>query len=357
MKTLMNQGNCSLLLFLLLVLCNSCERRPLEDEYVDMARLQVAIDWSRSGIPKDGGGKYGIHRATLLFYPQSGGEALEYYLEEDIFHREIEIPVGVYSVLVFNETPDESDWTSIYFTGVESYQTFAAHVKTETQKGLYTRTTENNLCKQPDPLAAWSLERFEVTQDMVEETRQAASGRTVSSQIHALTGIQPLPRSQRVLIKARVVNLSSAIQATGLVKGVVTGVMMASGECINEYASHAVLLNGRQMEANGKDGTIGATMYMFGQKPNETYEFQTDFVLNDGTLYTPPSINSPNLFTSDKDDNGVDYVIDVGIGSSTIPTPDNPTPDPDIPPIALPESETNAEVEVGNWDEVIIPMN
>lgn len=349
----------AVLLFALLYY-SSCERRPLEEDIYETALIPISIDWSKSGIPQGEDGRYEIHRASILFYPKDGGEMLEYLLEADINYREIEVPVGSYSVMIFNETRTPGDWANIYFTGIDRYHTFAAYTRPEEQVGFYLRATEPTLCKQPEPLAVWSLDHFEVTADMVGTTEAGGKTRNKlgSSEVkNPFIDVTPLPRSKRVLVRVRVLNLTSAIQSTGIVRGAVAGVMMASGETINILASHAVLLNGRQMEENGKDGTIGALMYVFGVKENEVCTFQTDFLLTDGRLYSPPPTTGKDLFKPQDEGANSDYLIDIGVGTSETPKPGEPEQEPDFPPIQLPDTGTNADVEVGSWDEVIIPMN
>ena len=82
-------------------LFTACERRSIEDGFEDTALIPVRIDWSLSGVSVEE-----MHRASVWLFPLDGSVPLQYRLESDLTYREIAVPVGAYSALVFNETVD-----------------------------------------------------------------------------------------------------------------------------------------------------------------------------------------------------------------------------------------------------------
>lgn len=348
--TIMNlAGVRTLLLSLAVVLTAACERRELSDELDYTALIPVRIDWSASGLSMNE-----IHRASVWFFPEDNSAPLEYRLEGNLTYREIEIPVGVYSVLAFNETVDAGDWDAVTFTGTRRYETFAAMGVPETVRGFYTRSDALPLIKNPEPLAAWSLDRFEVTLEMVQRTRAVVRGQETPGvrnplevEVPELTEVKPLPRFERMTVTARVDNLVSAMQATGTIDGMASGVYLVSGEKIPTVSAHAFILSGRLYDGNGKDGTITRTFNTFGCLPPSMghNSLDLDFLLTDGTLHPRQNFNVKNLI--------------ITVPNTLIPTK-SITVGYDLRqgdhPVVLPSVDVNAGITVNEWEEVVIPL-
>jgi len=309
-------------LFAVLVF-NACERRLLEDAYIETAVVQLHIDWSESGVSVDD-----MHRASIWLFPQNNGAALEFRLEGNLIYREINVPIGVYSVLVFNETIDKDDWNNIIFTGTDSYETFAAMNVPKSEMGFYSRTKDLPLIGNPEAIAAWSLDRFEIMSkksDIIE--------------------IKPLPRFERVAVTAYVSNLSGSMQATGTINGMQGGVYMASGNRIAEPSAHSFILNGRVYDDNGKDGTTTRTFNIFGRLEEANHKIAIDFLLSNGTLHPSEEFDVNNLIVTETVEYVRTHFVNLGYGNL-----------PDDRPITLPEGDMNAGIIVDEWENVIIPI-
>ena len=326
---------------LLAVVSNACERRKLEDDYMESALIPVCIDWSLSGLAVEE-----MHRASVWLFPHDGKTPLEYRLETNLIYREIAVPIGVYSALVFNETIEKGDWNNIIFTGTNSYETFAAEAIPESVRGFYTRSEDLPLIGNPDGIAAWSLDRFEVTPEMVTRTRSLSRNKSaLENEVPDLTLVKPLPRFERVVITAYVTNLASSMQATGTIDGMISGVYMVSGEKISKPAAHAFILNGRVYDANGDDGTTTRTFNILGRLKSAKNNLNIDFLLTNGTLHPRQEFDVTDLIVTKMDGIVLTHIIDLGY--------DNSKGDH---PIKLPKVDMNAGVEVGEWEEVIIPI-
>ena len=326
-------------LFAALVFSAACERRILEDDYLEYAYIPVKIDWSRSGISVEE-----MHRASVWLFPHDGKAPLEYRLETDLTYREIPVPVGIYSVLVFNETIDESDWNSMTFTGTEKYETFAARNTLLSEVGIYTRSKNFPLIGNPDAIAAWSLDHFEVTPDMVYRTRTLLKKKThLIDDVPHLTSVRPLPRFERVVITAYVTNLASSKQATGTIDGLNSGVYLASGEKINETATQAFILNGRVYD--GYHGTTSSTFLIFGRKQKAKNNLVIDFLLTNNEMHPSEEFDVTNLIVTEKNENVRTHIINIGYGNLNGDHPLN-----------LPEGDMEPGITVDDWTEVIIPI-
>ena len=329
------------IMLLALISFSNCTRRLLEDDIFETALIPVRIDWSVSGIKVEE-----MHRASIWLFPVTGGTPIEYRLEGNLKERKIAVPVGVYSVLVFNETIDEDDWKTISFTGTDSYEDFAVVALHEDTKGFYTRSEKLPLVATPEALAVWTLERFEVTPEMIDITRTNSMDENANTEeIAGLTEIKPTPRFERVIIKIFVTNLSSSMQATGIIDRMMSGVYLASGERIKDAAVHAFVLGDREYDDNGSDGTTTRTFNIFGRDGSNQNNVSIDFLLTDGTLHPTEEFNVSKLLYTDTEQIVVTHYISLGYS--------NLNGDHEV---ELPDLDMEAGVTVEDWEEVIIPI-
>jgi hypothetical protein len=347
-----------LLVITVIHIMSGCTHRPLKGELdPETALIPVHIDWSKSGVDTTT-----MHRASVLLYPETGGEPLEYRLEGNLNDKEIQVPVGVYSVIAFNETTDNTDWEGITFNDKDSYQKFAAEALKVTSRGFYTRADNLPLIEDPDPLAAWSLDRFEVTKEILLRSRATRGTRAASraeeildEAIASLSNIVPTPRFETMTVTARVENLTSAKQATGVLNGMSSGVYMASGEKLTTTGAHTFILNGREYDdtdddGESDDGTTTKTFNIFGRQPVTAHiDLYLDFLLADGTQFPRQSFDATNMIDRDTEKIPVSNSLLVGLQSRD---PDDPDHE-----IILPDLDVEAGgVTVGDWDEVVVPM-
>ena len=314
----------------------SCSLRELEDDPAALTIVSVGIDWSESGIDvRD------MHRASIWLFPHNGAPALEYRLENDLSGRDIIVPPGVYSVLVFNETVDENDWSGVAFTGTERYETFAAVSPPLLSQGFYKRSTELPLVDEPEALAVWSFDKLEVKPAGEIANEHYPQYKSTGGRID-LSDVKPTPRFERVSLTAYVTNLASSMQATGTIDGMASGVYLATGELMNEPAAHAFILNGRVYEDNGKSGTTTRTFNVFGRQPGASNRLVAiDFLLVDGTFHPRQEFDVKNQSESKTIDNVLTHIINLGYAQ---------------PYITLPDLDVEKGVAVDRWDEVIIPL-
>jgi hypothetical protein len=328
-----------------------CKYRPMEGDLTPKtALIPVHIDWSKSGVSLEK-----MHRATVLLFPRGGGAPLEFRMETSLTDDVVKVPVGLYSVIVFNETTDPTDWSGITFTNKDSYEDFAAVGLKAESRGFYTRSDDDApLIESPDPLAAWSLDSLEVTPKAIESSR-SRSRAEADDEITKLTNIVPTPRFETMTITARVENLTSAMQATGVLEGMSSGVYMASGKMMTTTGAHAFILGGREYDDDdddgaSDDGTTTSTFNIFGrQPPTARIDLHLDFLLNNGKLFPRQSFDISNMIESDQGTIPVTNNVLVGVSSRG--------PDDDDHEIILPEDmDVKAGVTINDWDDIAIPI-
>ena len=273
-------------------LFTACERRPLEDDFGVTALIPVKIDWSRSNIPvTDAGGNGYVHRVSLRFFPKDGSAAFDRYLELNVIEGKIEVPIGAYSVVVFNESVYDVYWEdAIRFSDVDSYADFAATIVhgQAANYPFYRPLVGEELIVEPFRLASWSLDDFTITKETVTRTRsatRAASG--ADDPENALTRIVMRALTHNVNVTAHVENLSSAQLLQGAMRGFAQTVYMASGETAQTPATHIFKLNSRVWDAGSQaHGTVSRSFLSFGRLPqNEQYWVDVDAVFIDGAFH------------------------------------------------------------------------
>ena len=290
-----------LLLGVSVQLFTACERRPLEDDFAEMALIPVKIDWSKSGIAVTSPGGNGlVHRVSLRFFPKDGSRPFDRYLESNVIEGEIEVPVGSYDVVVYNEAIDDIYWEDvIYFTDANNYNSFAANITAANLNDYprYKMLPDEELIVEPLRLASWSIENFTVTKDMVTYSRSRNRSSITLRDTHydELTRVVMRPLTYTVTISASIENLCSAHQIQTGVRGFAKKVYMASAQTEQLPATHIVTLNGRIWDdVAQRNGRTSSSFLSFGRLPQSSqYWVNLDVLLITGASYTPPQ---PLLF-------------------------------------------------------------
>ena len=332
----------------LLLIINACDRRPLENEFAEMALIPVRIDWSKSGIDvtsPDGNGL--VHRVSVRFFPTDGSPAFDRYLETNVLEEIIEVPPGNYNVVVFNESVHDVYWEdAIYFSDVNDYNNFAANIVTDNAANypLYVPLYGEQFIVEPYKLASWSLGNFEVTREMVIYSRSITNRNSLSrSEVNnALTYVTMRPLTYNVTVVARVENLCSAQQIQTAMRGFSSKVYMASARTEQIPVTHIFNLNGRVWDdpANPVHGTTRKTFLSFGQLPQPfEYWVNLDVLFVTGERFVPSQPLLFNVTEQVNNESDVSVGIDVNINI-----------DIDIAiDIELPYVEGG--IHVGEWDD------
>lgn len=311
MRQILNQ----FLLFLLVVLIMlsflllvSCERRPLEEETIDKAIIPITIDWVTLAHMDPDHDAENLYRASVWFFSKDGavfnGKRYKEFRLDDPKGGTVELPIGHYSVLIFNNSIDEfSD--NVGFRGTDQYDTFEYYAQPASTLARNRAGLENPV-KEPDLLAAWRRFEYEVTPQMVRESRSLTSPmsdaerKKAREDLRKLLGLQPERLTYTVHTSARLLYLKSlARPAEAVLVGMAHSVKLASKEVSLTPSSFAFEMNNRKFDSStSKHGRIEAYFRSLGMlaSAGAVYELRLRFTLTqayEGSATYPPSTQEP----------------------------------------------------------------
>ena len=309
LKSIIVRSCCSsrlLLMGLLLLSLVGCERRPLEEESYDRAVIPVTIDWVTLAKLDPDKNKEDVYRASVWFFSKDGavfdGKSYKEFRFSDPRSGEVTLPMGHYSIIIFNNSIDEfSD--NVGFRGTDAYDTFEYYAKpaTDSRAGM-------NPVLEPDILAAWRIADYEVTPEMVRETRGLSSTLTeeeraqAQSDLKKLLNLQPERLTYTVHAKAYISYLKSCSKpADAVLIGMAHSVKLASKEVSMTPSSFSFQMNNRKYDtANPKNGWIEAYFETLGMLAEPIdYSLTLRFTLigsYNGSTSFPASSASPFTF-------------------------------------------------------------
>jgi hypothetical protein len=290
-----------------------CQRRLLEeDENPSAAYINVKIDWSQSGLndSQSNGNGNKVHSVTIRFFPKDNHlPVYNAYLEGNVTEGSIFVPIGKYSVIIFNESDEDVYWdNAITFTDANSYDNFAANVVplADAQRiqrfPYYVPASGERIVVEPLPLASWCLDDFEVTPGMVMvsqgEKPVSYLTRKEREMFDSFNKVVMRALTRPVYLTTQVENLASMATGYMAIQGLACKIYMASGMTASNTATFLFTLNGRQYDADGKNGVMNNRFLIFGHAPasglfDGTYKLAADILLITGELYKP---TSPLLF-------------------------------------------------------------
>lgn len=286
------------MLCVLLIAITSCERRELEDVLINTAKIPVSFDWSQTGINPDNDENGDLYRGSIWLYcvdgtPFNGNSYKEYIINYPILDT-IEVPVGKYKVLAINNAiSDYSD--NVVFKGTENWESFEYSVK-------WSNKSNNSYMSEPDFLAIWLLDEFEVTAEMVLESSKGLNTIKSAASLQKMVGIQVVPIIYTCTVTAHVAHLRSAKSATGVFSGFASSVVLSSGEKKSEYDGYIFSFDRHKFyDPTSKDGYMQCSFVTLGksQESSHNNELSILFTLNetlDGSMLFPTPPNPPFRF-------------------------------------------------------------
>lgn len=303
-----------MLLFLLLaVLLVGCERRPLEEETIDRAIIPITIDWVTLAKMDPVHDKDNLYRASVWFFCKDGapfnGNRYKEFWFDDPRGGTVELPIGHYSVLIFNNSVDEfSD--NVGFRGTDRFDTFEYYCQSVSVNpqnlGL---DGEDTLVLEPDLLAAWRSYEYEVTPGMVRVSRSLtdpmsdAERQQAEEDLKRLLNLKPERLTYSVHASARILYLKSlARPADACLLGMAHSVRLASKEVSTTPSSFAFEMNNRKFDSStSKHGSIEAYFRSLGMlaNPLAQYGLTMRFTLTEayeGYTQFPSSQSQPLIF-------------------------------------------------------------
>ncbi|MFI3280516.1 MAG: DUF5119 domain-containing protein [Rikenellaceae bacterium] len=287
-------------LLILLIFCFVyCTRRQLSDtectyDDAESALIDVSVDWSLSGFDTDQqskGDEDYIHRVTFRFFPLDGSTPFDRYLEDDVESGTIYVPIGSYSVVIFNESIYDTYWqNTITFEDVDSYDLFAAKIADQSADlYFYTPADDEALSVEALQLASCSVAHFEVSESMCSAATSDWSDEDLEM-AQRLNPVSPRRLTCPTTIEVDTEYLSSAASVHVSLTGLAQRVFMACGDTDTLTTTHVHELTERTWRDDStQHGVISESRLTFST-PNTTSSTHTltlDVYLIDGTHHQP----------------------------------------------------------------------
>ncbi len=384
----------TLSLSILYLLTVGCHRQKLKEIVYTKALIPVLINWeTRALLYADNDPDQDLYSASVWLFPRQSSEyqgaPLEYRLDNAVYSY-IDVPIGVYDVLVFNKTIGEFS-SNVGFRGTDKFDTFEYYTKPYVDsKSSKVYDGDQELRLEPDLLAAWRSEHDKplvVTADMIRQMSDIVlcrdhlatrfmSGKGTSMAAAALN-IKPsdfddLSQEMRQLIDLKaerlthitpireyVRNLHSAKKAVGTLCGVSSSVKLAAAEYSTTQTAYNFTFDSKTITSDDeKDGYMDCEFRVTGplaEKEHASYQIKNLFILHeehDGSYIFPTEDDGPLSFeVADLVNEGVakmglDKVIPITISYDF--------------GIVLPDVEFGSDgfdANVNGWDdEVIVPL-
>ncbi|MFI3286039.1 MAG: DUF5119 domain-containing protein [Rikenellaceae bacterium] len=383
------------LLIVVLTTVVGCHRQKLEEILYTKALIPVLIDWeTRALMDIDNDPDGDLYSASVWLFPTEEslyqGDPIECKISNAIYDY-IEVPVGVFDVLVFNKTVGEYS-NNVGFRGTDSFDSFEYYTNPYISSSSTTSKIDGlEVRLEPDLLAAWrSAEEspLVVTRDMVDkifvviecrsslETKyftNRSNSATIASKAITLSDFDELSDEMKQLLDLKperlthivtveecVENLHSASAATGAMLGMSSSVTLAGAEYSTTQTSQTFQFDNKYITSeDGRDGYMDAEFRVIGplkQSLEPQYTLKTVFTLyntyEESLIYpTPPA--SPYVFDvttqiyEGEAEMGLDKVLPINIC---------PLGNIVLPDIAV-GGEGGFNAEVNDWDdEIDIPL-
>ncbi len=227
-----------------LIIIIGCHRKELENIEYAIASIPITTDWSQSLVDVDE-----MSNITIMIFPESGGEPTTIISNNHTFNV-VQLPIGVYSVLIHNEMG--SDLDGVAFSNTDSFDDISVSITQKSeQPTFHTVADDEHLTTHHEHIAAWHLSELVVNKDMVEytltdefkqyltiaRTRSAAENRLslsssdntqLTRSLDSLSSTTPSPVTTIMNITVGVDNLNSAASIEAILSGTTSGSTLIS---------------------------------------------------------------------------------------------------------------------------------
>ena len=349
------------ILFILFInwLLTSCHRQLLEDWYYTKAMIPISVDWSVCDVNPQ--------NVSVFFFNESDGKiVLQHYYENNNnqIQSYVEIPVGKYTVLVFNELPGQI--VNLNIDNINNFNTILAKGKKATNVSL---PIENDIyLDQPGQLASVIVRHFEVNDDMVYYTNNISLSNNIIldekldenlEHIKALMNLVPLRNLSQFKMQLHVLGLNNArMPALINLRNVSESYIFDNNSDGITPVTYQSTTNNRIYDNNNKkDGIVSCDIDLFGVLGNRSSMIDQSsidpiildirFMLIDKErTIVQKSFDITNLIKFELQNNGTMLLL-LDLNDS-VPLPD-----------VVPESsggESGFDTSVEDWEVIDVPL-
>ncbi len=314
--------------------------------------VEVSLDWdelskaTKAQVDKPNG-------ATVIFFPVDGGKPRQLLTNHTM--DKIMLPIGVYNVLVFNETVNGHDY--MHFEATDRYETFRAVWEESELGSKYSRAGDTRAVTQTDDLLLVDrLEGFEITAEM-----------SINHEVAKLTFAPQLINGD-MKVTVHIDGMDNVAKSGSLlfVDGMARGYNLSTGKTDGGEITHLMVLGNRAFDDGSyKNGTMSAMFYTFGDatpivRADGTNSVTFRIKLRNGEFHDDIPYDITNEVESQASSPSLSKRINikVEIGAMT-PGDDSPNSKPivlpDVPDTEDPSSGSGFDATVGEWgDDVIV---
>ncbi len=324
-----------IILFGAVLVMAACERRPMEELFIETASIDVAIDWSSTGLDADTDDE-NLYRASVYLFANSGepfdGKSYREYPLNSPKGGSIEVPIGEYSAIIFNNSTAEFS-SNVGFRNLDSYDDFEYYSLSDDTR------SETNYVLEPDLLGAWTTQDIKVTSQMVITSHDLKSyAITEAERVQALEDLKQLSSVEPELLTSQIDMriYSSMIKSASQVQcdliGFASSLNMSTGAPSAESGTFEFSLESRTFDSGSTSaGYISGTTHTMGFLEDEDarYYLEVRFMLVDehyGSWYYPASDEDPFRFDITDQLLGqgdeVSIVIDIGFEEELFDLPE-----------------------------------
>lgn len=336
----------------LLPLLAACEHKELCEghEHVTYSRVRVDVDWTDFLTKETPSGM------TVAMYPDDPSLKPVTVLTNNISHAVLNLPVGGYSLLVYNQSP--SEFGSLRFEGMDALST-SRIMGNEIQSRWYqSRDDDEIVITEPEWVGIDTQKGLQVTSDMVALTNAMLSQSRHGSRDGdvVLTTAYPKNIISTLTVHVHIKGIYNLRSARASITGMAAGYMLGENRPTSATATH--LLEQWSLTTDSSDptrGTITARITTFGLPqghqglPHENYLNLSILLVDGATIMDFPfAIGDQFRYEIDAEANlELSLVLDITI--------DDPLPD--VEPAGGGSSGFDAIVDDwGDEEEVDIAM-
>lgn len=269
---------------------SSCDYRELDMVYYETSDVWIAVDWSKFTQETPTG-------MSVYCYPKNrpGDDAPYIYMTNNIGGVMVNLPIGHYDILVFNQSVDE--FGSLYFEGMDKYATAEAVLESLSTKWK-VKADNQTVCYEPEWLAADTYENFYVTNEMVKasalireqlKTKTKAEIVSMDPLTKAAGSVSMKPKNliYTAAVKIRAYGVNNIRSIRGSVTGMARSCLLHNGQRGETPITHALEVWGTDRDSDDyTKGTVFTTLRTFGLPswmPGGSEETKDSEEYSDGT--------------------------------------------------------------------------
>lgn len=240
-----------------LCLFSSCNRDDLYYAYNENANVKLNLNWSKTLLTPNGASAY-------VFSHDTGDAVGKVVISNDPSKINLELPVGIFDVLVVNDT--EYELENINFQNIHSIEDFKAIITASAEskyKEINTRS-DDKFVTECDEFAYGIVEQLTIDKKDIEyyKYRPSNGNSTISKEV----GLNLIHLTELIDIEITVLNINSAAGAPrSHLTAMAGGYFLGRSEKSSDLVTHEFVLNNRIIDPNDyKTGKISKQLISFG---------------------------------------------------------------------------------------------